>query len=190
MRPGFVLPQEELRAHCTSVSSDNRSEDFILVLNSSQGTAGYDMEVCVTVCLPRPSITKPITLMLPVVTWTRAEHITRVESVRKDEWEQLSVATAWGGGAGDFCAVVSKHAKKLYSWFSREMLLSQACGGGLSPWGSDSPDTGSVCWMVMWSERPRWGRGQLSKSSVVFPLVEKSTVLEKTFLGWHGLNPQ
>ena len=28
--------------------SDNLSEDFILVPNSSQGTVGYDMEVCAT----------------------------------------------------------------------------------------------------------------------------------------------
>ncbi|KAJ8352103.1 hypothetical protein SKAU_G00235790 [Synaphobranchus kaupii] len=44
MRPGIVLHQEEPRAHCTSVRSDNRSEDFIPVPNSSQGTVGYDME--------------------------------------------------------------------------------------------------------------------------------------------------
>ncbi|KAJ8359464.1 hypothetical protein SKAU_G00159890 [Synaphobranchus kaupii] len=43
-RPGIVLHQEEPRAHCTSVRSDNRSEDFIPVPNSSQGTVGYDME--------------------------------------------------------------------------------------------------------------------------------------------------
>ncbi|KAJ8358729.1 hypothetical protein SKAU_G00152540 [Synaphobranchus kaupii] len=44
MRPVIVLHQEEPRAHCTSVRSDNRSEDFIPVPNSSQGTVGYDME--------------------------------------------------------------------------------------------------------------------------------------------------
>ncbi|KAJ8374091.1 hypothetical protein SKAU_G00046710 [Synaphobranchus kaupii] len=44
MRPGIVLHQEEPRAHCTSVRSDNHSEDFIPVPNSSQGTVGYDME--------------------------------------------------------------------------------------------------------------------------------------------------
>ncbi|KAJ8342163.1 hypothetical protein SKAU_G00320910 [Synaphobranchus kaupii] len=48
MRPGIVLHQEEPRAHCTSVKSDNRSEDFIPVPNSSQGTVGYGMEVCAT----------------------------------------------------------------------------------------------------------------------------------------------
>ena len=48
MRPGIVLHQEEPRAHCTSVRSVNRSEDFILEPNSSQGTAGHDSDVCVT----------------------------------------------------------------------------------------------------------------------------------------------
>ncbi|KAJ8355029.1 hypothetical protein SKAU_G00225960 [Synaphobranchus kaupii] len=37
---GIVLHQEEPRAHCTSVRSDNGSEDFIPVPNSSQGTVG------------------------------------------------------------------------------------------------------------------------------------------------------
>ncbi|KAJ8339725.1 hypothetical protein SKAU_G00343580 [Synaphobranchus kaupii] len=37
MRPGIVLHQEEPRAHCTSVRSDNGSEDFIPVPNSSRG---------------------------------------------------------------------------------------------------------------------------------------------------------
>ncbi|KAJ8356578.1 hypothetical protein SKAU_G00193720 [Synaphobranchus kaupii] len=36
MRPGIVLHQEEPRAHCTSVKSDNGSEDFIPVPNISQ----------------------------------------------------------------------------------------------------------------------------------------------------------
>ena len=36
--------QEEPRAHCNSARSDNCSEDFILVTNSSQGTS-YDLEV-------------------------------------------------------------------------------------------------------------------------------------------------
>ena len=45
---GIVLHQEEPRAHCTSVRSDSRSKDIIPVANSSQGTVGYDMEVCVT----------------------------------------------------------------------------------------------------------------------------------------------
>ena len=40
MRLGIVLHQEEPRAHCTSVRSDNGSEDFIPVPNSSQGTIG------------------------------------------------------------------------------------------------------------------------------------------------------
>ncbi|CAB1445544.1 unnamed protein product [Pleuronectes platessa] len=39
--------QEEPRAQCTSVRSDNCSGDFLLVTNSSQGT-GYDMEVRAT----------------------------------------------------------------------------------------------------------------------------------------------
>ena len=46
MRPNIVLHQEEPRAHCTSIRSDNHSEDFILVPNSSQGTVGYDLVVC------------------------------------------------------------------------------------------------------------------------------------------------
>lgn len=37
MRPGIVLHQEEPRAHCTCIRSDNCSEDFIPVPNSSQG---------------------------------------------------------------------------------------------------------------------------------------------------------
>ena len=47
MGSGIVLRQKEPRAQCTSVRSDNPSEDFILVLNS-QGGVGYDMEVCDT----------------------------------------------------------------------------------------------------------------------------------------------
>lgn len=43
-----VLHHEEPRAHCTSVWFDSRSEDFIMVPTSSQGTFGYDMEVCTT----------------------------------------------------------------------------------------------------------------------------------------------
>ena len=39
----------------TNVGSDNRSEDFIPVPNSSQGTVGHDMGVC-AICLPRPSL--------------------------------------------------------------------------------------------------------------------------------------
>ena len=42
----IVLHQEEPRAHCTSVKSENRTEDFIPVPISSQGTVGCDMEVC------------------------------------------------------------------------------------------------------------------------------------------------
>ena len=38
MSLGIVLHQEEPRAHCNSVGSDNYSEDFIHVPNSSQGT--------------------------------------------------------------------------------------------------------------------------------------------------------
>ncbi|XP_031728941.1 serine/threonine-protein kinase pim-1-like [Anarrhichthys ocellatus] len=41
MRPGTVLQQEELRVHCTSVTSDNGSEGFIPVLNSSQDRSSY-----------------------------------------------------------------------------------------------------------------------------------------------------
>ena len=57
MRLGIVLNQEEPRAHCTSVKSDSRSEDFILVCNSGQGTAGYG-GLCnpLRICLPRPSL--------------------------------------------------------------------------------------------------------------------------------------
>lgn len=47
MRPGSVLHQEELRTHCICVRPDNRSEDFILAPNSSQGTVGCDTKVCV-----------------------------------------------------------------------------------------------------------------------------------------------
>ncbi len=46
-----------------------------------------------------------------------------------------SVITWLPGGGGVFCAVVlfcaSKRAKKAFSSFSRGMLLSQVCGGGL-----------------------------------------------------------
>ncbi|CAB1429370.1 unnamed protein product [Pleuronectes platessa] len=38
----IVPQQEEPSAPCTSVRSDNRSEDFILLPNGSQGTVGYD----------------------------------------------------------------------------------------------------------------------------------------------------
>ncbi|XP_073321443.1 uncharacterized protein [Pagrus major] len=44
MRPVTILHQDEPRAHCTSVRSDSRAEDFIPVPNSSQGTVGFDME--------------------------------------------------------------------------------------------------------------------------------------------------
>ncbi len=47
----------------------------------------------------------------------------------------LSVITWSPGGGGVFCAVVlfcaSKRAKKAFSSFSRGMVLSQVCGGGL-----------------------------------------------------------
>ncbi len=46
-----------------------------------------------------------------------------------------SVITWSPGGGGVFCAVVlfcaSKRAKKAFSSFSRGMVLSQVCGGGL-----------------------------------------------------------
>ncbi len=46
-----------------------------------------------------------------------------------------SVITWSPGGGGVFCAVVlfcaSKRAKKPFSSFSRRMVLSQVCGGGL-----------------------------------------------------------
>ena len=42
------LHPEEPRAYSTSFRSDNCSEDLIPVPNSSPGTVGYDMEVCVT----------------------------------------------------------------------------------------------------------------------------------------------
>ncbi len=46
-----------------------------------------------------------------------------------------SVITWSPGGGGVFCAVVlfcaSKRAKKVFSSFSRGMVLSQVCGGGL-----------------------------------------------------------
>ena len=48
MTPGIVLHQEEPRDLCTSVRFENRSEYLITVPNSTQGTAGYDMEVCMT----------------------------------------------------------------------------------------------------------------------------------------------
>ncbi|CAB1445277.1 unnamed protein product [Pleuronectes platessa] len=47
-RLGIFLHQQEPRAHCTSVRSYNRSEDFLPVPNSNQGAVGYDMEVCAT----------------------------------------------------------------------------------------------------------------------------------------------
>ncbi len=46
-----------------------------------------------------------------------------------------SVVTWSPGGGGVFCTVVlfcaSKRAKKVFSSFSRGMVLSQVCGGGL-----------------------------------------------------------
>ncbi len=47
-----------------------------------------------------------------------------------------SIITWSPGGGGVFCAVVphhcaSKRAKKAFSSFSRGMVLSQVCGGGL-----------------------------------------------------------
>lgn len=48
MRQGIGLLQGEPRAHSTSVRSDNHSDDFIPAPNGSQGTVGYDMEVCAT----------------------------------------------------------------------------------------------------------------------------------------------
>ena len=48
MKHGIVLHQGTPGAHTTRVRSDNHSEDFIPVPNNSQGTVGYDMEVCVT----------------------------------------------------------------------------------------------------------------------------------------------
>ena len=41
IRQDLILHQEKSRAHCTSVRSDDHSEDFISVPNSSQGTIGY-----------------------------------------------------------------------------------------------------------------------------------------------------
>ncbi|CAB1422580.1 unnamed protein product [Pleuronectes platessa] len=67
----IVLYQEEPRAHCTSVRSDNRSENFLPVPNSSQGTVGYDMEVCATLQgYAFPDHQRPIAnpVMLNVVT--------------------------------------------------------------------------------------------------------------------------
>ncbi|KAI4896330.1 hypothetical protein NFI96_015778 [Prochilodus magdalenae] len=46
MRPGIVVHQEEPRTHCTSVESDNGSEDFILIPNSSQGAVVKPALIC------------------------------------------------------------------------------------------------------------------------------------------------
>ena len=48
MRLSIVLHQEKPMAHYTSIKSNNCSEDFIQVSHSSQGTIGYDIEVCAT----------------------------------------------------------------------------------------------------------------------------------------------
>ena len=62
MRLGVVLHQEEPRAHCSTIRSDSQSEDFILVPNSSQGTVGYEMEVCATLQdMSLQTITDPLT---------------------------------------------------------------------------------------------------------------------------------
>ncbi|KAI4878733.1 hypothetical protein NFI96_009793 [Prochilodus magdalenae] len=45
MRPGIVVHQEEPRTHCTSAGSDNGSEDFIPMPNSSQGAVVEPAEV-------------------------------------------------------------------------------------------------------------------------------------------------
>ncbi len=58
MRPGIVLHYEESRAHCTSIRSDNGSEDLIPVPKSSKGAlTRWGLCDPPRIFHPRPSLT-------------------------------------------------------------------------------------------------------------------------------------
>lgn len=46
---GIVMYQEEPTSHCTSIMSETRSKDFVMVPNDSQGVIAQPVEVCASV---------------------------------------------------------------------------------------------------------------------------------------------
>ncbi len=62
IRPGIVLHHEEPRAHCTSIRSDNGSEDLIPVPKSSKGAQLTNMlrSVRPSKDIPPKTITDPL----------------------------------------------------------------------------------------------------------------------------------
>ncbi|CAB1453166.1 unnamed protein product [Pleuronectes platessa] len=80
--------QEELRVHChrRNSGSDSRSEDFILVPNSSQGTVGWDMK-CEPALISEENKAPVVDLLVLVFSVCRS----RTRS-RHEEAEQVVVA--------------------------------------------------------------------------------------------------